>query len=51
MLDVLEELKQRYRRFADDECGDYGALYFQLSHAVVLVVPTEEGFQLKEGGA
>jgi hypothetical protein len=36
MVDVLDELKQRYRRFADDECGDYGALYFKLSHAVAL---------------
>jgi hypothetical protein len=36
MADILEEIKQRYRRFADDECGEYGALYFKLSHAVAL---------------
>jgi hypothetical protein len=36
MEDTLEQLKQRYRRFADDECGEYGALYFKLSHAVAL---------------
>lgn len=34
MAETFAELKQRYRRFADDECGDYGPLYFKLSHAV-----------------
>jgi len=34
MTDTIEELKNRYRRFADVECGEYGALYFRLSHAV-----------------
>lgn len=36
MVDILEELRHRYRRFADDECGEYGSLYFKLSHAVAL---------------
>jgi len=31
---IIEELRNRYRRFADVECGEYGALYFKLSHAV-----------------
>ena len=35
-MDIIEELKQRYRRFADNECGEYGALYFKLAHAVAL---------------
>jgi hypothetical protein len=31
---MMDELRDRYRRFADVECADYGPLYFKLSHAV-----------------
>jgi len=29
-----DELGRRYRHFADQECGEYSPLYFQLAHAV-----------------
>jgi hypothetical protein len=34
MDDLMEALRQRYRRFADRECGEYSALYYKLAHAV-----------------
>lgn len=33
MIDA-ERVRERYRRFADDECKGYSELYFELSHAV-----------------
>ena len=34
MNDTTEHVRQRFRRFAEEECAGYSAAYFRLSHAV-----------------